>query len=109
MSEPNDKPVAIDLMPYAQNLAGAREFLRLWMTPSGASFTFVNPVPVGADPAGFGIVLVDAVRQAAKAYAKAVNIDEAAALARIWEGLDAERHAAADDESPISFVPRKDD
>lgn len=107
MSGTDNRPVPIDLTPYAQNLPGAREFLRLWATPAGATFTFINPVPIGADPAGFGAALVDAVHQAAKVYAQAVKIDEAEALARIWQGVDAERHAPAAD-SPISFVPRKD-
>lgn len=107
MSDAADKPIPIDLTPYAQNLVGAREFLRLWATPSGATFTFINPVPVGADPAGFGAAIVDAVRQAAKSYARAVNIPEDHALARIWEGVDAERAGPVAD-SPISFVPRKD-
>ncbi|MFA5969350.1 MAG: DUF5076 domain-containing protein [Sphingomonas sp.] len=107
MSDTTALPVPIDLAPYAQNLGGAREFLRMWATPAGANFTFINPVPVGADPAGFGAALVDAVHQAAKVYAQAVQLTEAQALARIWEGVDAERGGTTAD-SPISFVPRKD-
>lgn len=107
MTEPAAKPIPIDLSPYAHNLAGAREFLRIWATPSGANFTFINPIPVGADPAGFGQALFDAALQAAKTYAQAVQISEADALARIWEGLDGERQQPASS-SPIEFVPRKE-
>lgn len=102
----SDKPIPIDLQPYAQNLAGAREFLRMWATPDGPVFCFINPVPVGADPMGFGLAIVDAIGHAAKAYAKAVQITEAEALARIWEGVDAERARPTD--NPIEFVPRKE-
>lgn len=101
-----DKPIPIDLTPYAQNLAGAREFLRLWATPDGPVFCFINPVPVGADPFGFGLAIVDAIGHAAKAYSKAVQISEAEALARIWEGVDAERARPTD--NPIEFVPREE-
>jgi hypothetical protein len=100
------KPIPIDLTPYAQNLVGAREFLRMWATPDGPVFCFINPVPVGPDPMGFGLALVDAISHAAKAYARAVNISEGEALARIWEGVDAERARPTD--SPIEFVPRKE-
>jgi hypothetical protein len=102
----SDKPIPIDLQPYAQNLAGAREFLRMWATPDGPVFCFINPVPVGADPMGFGLAIVDAIGHAAKAYARAVQISEAEALARIWEGVDAERARPTD--NPIEFVPRKE-
>lgn len=100
------KPVPIDLTPYAQNLAGAREFLRLWATEDGPVFCFINPVPIGPDPMAFGLAVVDAIGHAAKAYARAVQISEAEALARIWEGVDAERARPTD--SPIEFVPRKE-
>ncbi|MBY0582032.1 MAG: DUF5076 domain-containing protein [Sphingomonas sp.] len=102
----DNKPIPIDLTPYAQNLTGAREFLRLWATEAGPVFCFINPVPIGADPMGFGLAIVDAIGHAAKAYAKAVNISESDALARIWEGVDAERGNSTD--SPIEFVPRKE-
>jgi hypothetical protein len=63
-------------------------------------------VPIGPDPFAFGLAMVDCVRHAARAYAGAVNIDEEAALARIWEGLDAERAAPTTD--PISITAKRD-
>jgi hypothetical protein len=102
--QPDKRPVPLDLTRHAALIEGAREFLRVWMRPDGVSATFVNPVPVGADPAGFGAALVDCIRQAARSYARAVNIDETDALARIWQGVDAERGRRTD--SPIQFVQR---
>ncbi len=102
----NDRPIPIDLSRHVELIAGAREFLRLWATADGPVFCFINPVPVGADPMGFGLALVDAIGHAAKAYARAVDISEDEARARIWEGVDAERARPTD--SPIEFTPRKD-
>ena len=102
----SDKPVPMNLDSYAGMIGGAREFLRVWAREDGPMTCFVNPVPIGADPFAFGIAMVDCVRHAAKAYARAVNIDEAEALARIWEGLDAERAAPTDD--PIQLTARED-
>ena len=98
-------PVPMNLDRFAAMIGGSTEFLRLWVRPDGASACFVNPVPLGPDPIAFGQMMGDAVRQAARAYARAVNIDEDEALARIWVGVDAERAVAPVD--PISFT-RKD-
>jgi hypothetical protein len=90
------KPVPINLVPHAALLEGSSEFLRLWARPQGPMTCFVNPAKLGADPFLFGMALVDAVRHGARAWAQAVNIPVAEAEARIWEGLDAERHHATD-------------
>ena len=105
MSTP-DKPVPIDLRPYAGMIAGARELLRVWVGEEGPVTCFINPVPLGPDPYAYGMALVDCARTGAKAYAKAVNISEAEAIARIWEGFDAERGVKKT--SPISFTPVQD-
>ena len=99
-----DKPIPLDLTRHTALIEGAREFVRLWVRPDGMTASFINPVPIGPDPASFGAALVDCVRQAAKTYARAVNIDEGEALKRIWQGLDAERETKTD--SPIQFVQR---
>ena len=70
-----DKPIPIDLVPFAGMIEGAREFLRVWAKPDGPVTCFMNPVPIGADPAGYGIALVDCVRHGANAYARALNRD----------------------------------
>ena len=101
----SDKPVPMNLDKHAALIGGAREFLRVWARDGGPVTCFVNPVPIGADPFAFGLAMVDCVRHAAKAYARAVNIDEEEALARIWEGLDAERASPTDD--PIQLTARR--
>ena len=88
-------PGAIDLSGLGF-LADATEFARLWNEPGGSLTAIIDPRGLGADPALFGLALVDAARHAAKAYAQAVNIPEDEAMARIWEGFDAERSSPAD-------------
>lgn len=90
------KPQAMDLMPYVDMLGGSREFLRMWASEGGPVTCFINPVPVGPDPIAFGVALVDCVRHGAKTYARAVDISEAEALERIFEGFDLERANPSD-------------
>lgn len=105
-----DKPIPIDLVPFADLLDGSREFLRAWAKPEGAATYFVNPRALGADPALFGVALVDAARHAAVSWSRAVGISEEQAIARIWEGLEAERAAPVDNDLPPPVaVARKDD
>ena len=85
------KPVPIDLTRHAHLVEGSKEFLRVWVRDDGPVTCFVNPAALAPDPFAFGIALVDAVRNGARAWARAVNISEEEAEARIWEGLDAER------------------
>ncbi|MGN6820052.1 MAG: DUF5076 domain-containing protein [Sphingomonas sp.] len=105
-----DKPIPIDLVPFADVLGGGREFLRAW-TKGDNTLSFVNPRPIGPDPAMFGLALVDIARDAAASYAKAIGIAEQEALERIWKGMDLERGAAPDDNAlpPPVVVARKDD
>ncbi|WP_254606388.1 DUF5076 domain-containing protein [Sphingomonas bacterium] len=115
------KPVPIDLTRHTELIAGAREFLRVWASEDGPVTCFVNPVSIGPDPAAFGLAMVDCIRHAAAAYARAVDIPEKAALARIWQGLDAERAAPTTDaveatppvaakrgDPIVSLVPKQD-
>ena len=105
-----EKPIPIDLVRYAELLGDGREFLRVW-AKDGGTLCFVNPRPLGADPALFGIAMVDVIRNAASTYAKATGMPEGQALERIWMGLDAERDAPTDDDAlpPPVVVARKDD
>lgn len=104
-----DRPIPIDLVPFADMLGGGKEFLRAWAKQDGPASYFVNPKALGADPALFGIALVDAARHAAAAWGKALGQPERAMLDRIWEGLDAERHAPTTDLPLPVAVARKDD
>ena len=96
------KSTPLDLTGCEPLLDGAGEFLRMWTRPGGPVTCFIDPKPIGADPFGFGIALVDCVRHGAKAYAQALGIPEEAALERIWEGFDAERDRPTDE--PVSFT-----
>ena len=80
----------IDVSGFAF-LDDSHEFARLWAEPHGPMTCIIEPRALGPDPFLFGMALVDAVQHGAKAYAHAVGIPEEQALARIWEGLDAER------------------
>jgi hypothetical protein len=105
-----DKPIPIDLVSFAETLGDSREFLRVW-AKHGGTLSFVNPRPLGADPALFGIAMVDVIRNAASTYAKAIGVPEDQALERIWMGLDAERGTPTEDDAlpPAVVVARKDD
>lgn len=106
-----DKPVPIDLVPFAETLGGAREFLRVWARGDGASLVFVNPRVIGADPGALGLAIADIAHHGAMSYAKATNLTEAEALARIWEALDAARAAPAENDlpPPVALARRDED
>jgi len=83
-------PGEIDVAGIPQ-LSGAKEFLRMWKPEEGGAICLVQPENLQPDPFVFGMVMVDAIRHAARAWSQAVNISEEDALARIFEGFDAER------------------
>ena len=86
----------LDISSAAHLLQGSREFLRMWAKPGGPATCLVDPAALGADPALFGIALVDCIRHGARAWANATGINEADALDRIWFGFDAERNSPTD-------------
>ena len=71
-------------------------------TEEGSATCFVQPENLAADPFTFGMARVDAVKHAARAWSQAVNITEAEALARIFEGFDAERGHPTDEIKQIN-------
>jgi hypothetical protein len=94
------RPGEIDVSAF-EFLDGAAEFARLWAEPQGPMTCIIEPRALGPDPFLFGMALVDAVGHGAKAYAHALGIPEEQALARIWEGLDAERASPTDEPREI--------
>ena len=54
------------------------------------------------EPFAFGILMVDAIRHAARAYAHVQGISEAWALMLIWGGVDAERARPTADPKTIT-------
>jgi Domain of unknown function (DUF5076) len=83
-------------------LEDSREFLRMWAQADGPVTCFIDPSAIGADPAVFGLAMVDALRHGALAYAQAVGISEDEAFARIMEGFDAEMDNPTDEPRPLS-------
>jgi hypothetical protein len=95
-------PGEIDVSSF-DFLKGSVEFARLWNEPDGPQTCIIEPRNLGADPALFGMAMVDAIRHGAKAYAQAVGIAEQDALTRIWQGFDAERTNPTD--TPVQINP----
>src|SRR3954465_681048 len=93
---------ALDLSGLEPLLDGASEFLRMWNRPGGPVTCVIDPVPVGADPFGFGLALMDCVGHGANAYAQVLGISAEEAIARILEGFDAERENPTD--TPASLT-----
>ncbi len=87
-------------------LDGAEEFARLWYGPADKATCLIDPHGLAPDPFVFGVVMVDCIRHGAKAYAQAVGISEADALARIWQGFDAERANPTDTPKQVSPTRR---
>ncbi len=82
-------------------LDGSDEFARFWSEPEGEQTFIIDPEALGADPFLFGMAMVDAIRHAAIAYSRAVDISEEQALARIMEGLAAELENPTDEAKPL--------
>jgi hypothetical protein len=80
----------IDLRQHKQLLKNSAEVARIWVTDHGPSTVVIDP-GVLDEPFAFGILMVDTIRHAARAYAHAQGITEAQALILIWGGVDAER------------------
>src|SRR3546814_16362967 len=80
---------------------GCYEFLRRGKQSNGNVLCGIDPAALGSDPTLFGLAIVDAVRHGAKAYAKAVNVDEKHAFERIMEGVNAELANPTDTPRPL--------
>lgn len=76
------------------------EVARLWVQNGGPATCIIDPSVLGA-PEMFGMLMVDAIRHAARAYAQCYGLTEDAALTRIWAGLDAERD---DHTTPLNTI-----
>jgi hypothetical protein len=87
---------------HVRGLEDSREFLRMWAQADGPVTCFIDPSAIGADPAVFGLAIVDALRHGALAYAHAVGISEDEAFARIMEGFDAEMENPTDEPRPLT-------
>lgn len=98
-----------DIIPLAQRqihvegydfLDRSVEVARLWVQNGGPATCIIDPGLL-QQPELFGMLMVDTVRHAARAYAQCYGMTEEAALARIWDGLDAEREMNT---TPLSTI-----
>ena len=71
-------------------LGDSVEVARLWIENDGPATCLIQP-DILAEPEMFGMLMVDTIRHAARAYSQCYGISEEDALQRIWAGLDAER------------------
>ncbi|MCL9997824.1 MAG: DUF5076 domain-containing protein [Erythrobacter sp.] len=76
------------------------EVARLWVQNGGPATCIIDPGLL-REPELFGMLMVDTVRHAARAYAQRYGMTEDAALTRIWAGLEAERDRHT---SPIKTI-----
>jgi len=68
----------------------SHEVARLWVENNGPANCLIQPDKL-VQPEMFGMLMVDAIRHGARAFAQAHEISETEALQRIWSGLEAER------------------
>ncbi len=72
------------------------EVARLWVEDQGPATCLIQPDKL-EQPEMFGMLMVDAIRHGARAFAQAHGIAENEALEKIWAGVDAERdHSTTD-------------
>ena len=93
-------PGEIDLSG-CEFLQSSQEFARLWSEPDGSQTFIIEPKNLGADPALFGMAMVDCLRHAAIAYSRAVGVSEQHALERIMTGFQAELENPTDEPQPM--------
>lgn len=91
------RQISVDGYDFLDNSV---EVARLWVENNGPATCLIQPERL-SEPEMFGMLMVDAIRHAAVAFAQCQGIAEDQALARIWAGLDAER---GDPTSPIDTV-----
>ena len=91
---------AINVASQRETLANSSEIARLWAEDGGPGTFFINAYKM-PEPEMFGMLMADAIRHGARAYAHALEISEDEAEALIWVGLDAERANGGGDMSTI--------
>jgi hypothetical protein len=64
------------------------ELARIWITNGGPATIAID---AAMEPFAFGMLMVDTIRHAGRAYAAQHGVAEEDALREIWEGLDAKR------------------
>ena len=83
-------PNALSVKEYGF-LENSYEVARLWVEDGGPASCIIKPDNL-VTPEMFGMLMVDTVRHAGRAYAQYLGVTETDALARIWAGLDEHRN-----------------
>lgn len=78
--------IAVDDFDFLDN---AVEVARLWVENEGPATCIIQP-DVLKEPEMFGMLMVDAMRHAARAYAQCYGMPEEEALSRILQGVEME-------------------
>jgi Domain of unknown function (DUF5076) len=78
----------LSIPPLAVQDPNARELVRVWA--ASGKLHVALAADLWDDPAGWGIMLVDLARHAARAYEQSRGLDQHGVLARIRAGMDAE-------------------
>ena len=84
MSETNQLPIPETALRDPKSF----ELLRVWIASEDQHISLRSEV--WADPAAWGILLVDLARHVAESFERGSQLNRSDALARIREGLDAE-------------------
>ena len=78
----------LELPPELTSNEDSFELARIWITNNGPATIAID---AAVEPFAFGMLMVDTIRHAGRAYAAQHGVPEGEALAAIWAGLDAER------------------
>jgi hypothetical protein len=92
---------SIDVIEQTVSLRDSTEIARLWVQDDGPGTFFINASKM-PEPEMFGMMMVDTIRHAARAYAHLLDIPVAEAEAGIWEGVEEERRN--DDDTDMSTI-----
>jgi hypothetical protein len=79
---------ALELPPELTGDEESYEVARLWITNNGPATIAID---ASIEPFAFGLLMVDTIRHAGRAYSAQHGVPEEEALREIWAGLDAER------------------
>ena len=92
---------SIDVTGQTDALWDSTEIARLWVQDDGPGTFFINASKM-PEPEMFGMMMVDTIRHAARAYAHFLDVPVTEAEAGIWKGVEEERRN--DDDPDMSTI-----
>jgi len=101
-AETRQGAIAVDDFDF---LESSVEVARLWIENEGPATCLIQP-DVLQEPEMFGMLMVDTIRHAARAYAQCYGLAEREALTRIWQGVEMEsQNTTTDIDTVQDFGP----